>query len=103
MRILACLVLPSCVLGACAAPAIPVVPPAVGCPVPPTLAQACAAPRSLSGTLSFGDLLLEYRTDRASLESCAASQRDLVRLLANCQAILADYNERLGDRSRARP
>lgn len=103
MRILACLALPCCLLGACAAPAIPVVPPALGCPVPQALTQSCPGPRRLSGTLSFGDVLLEYRADRASLESCAANQRELVRLLASCQAILADYNERLGSRAQSRP
>lgn len=103
MRTFACLAAPCCLLVACAAPAIPVVPPALGCPVPPSLAQACSAPRTLAIGTSYAELLIDYRADRASLAACARSQRDLVRLLASCQADLADYNASLGDRAQTRP
>ncbi|WP_431257281.1 hypothetical protein ACQ86G_21870 [Roseateles chitinivorans] len=53
--------------------------------------------------LSYGDLLLGYRADRGSLQACAASQRDLIRLLADCESRLADYNASLGARGQPRP
>jgi hypothetical protein len=87
----------------CASPPIVVTPPALGCPVPAVLAQACADPRPLPAGVRYGDLLLDYRVDRGSLEACAASQRDLVRLLAECDARLADYNASLGARGQSRP
>jgi hypothetical protein len=103
MRIRSCLTLLPLAMIGCASPPIVVVPPAAGCPVPAALSQSCAEPRPLPSGTSYGGLLLDYRADRASLAACAATQRDLVRLLAECDARLADYNASLGARGTSRP
>jgi hypothetical protein len=91
----------SALLSACAATQVVVVPPAPACPVPAALSNPCAPPRTLSSRTTYGDLLLNYQADRASLELCAASFDELNRLLSACQSALTDYNASLASKTPA--
>ncbi|RQP21907.1 Rz1-like lysis system protein LysC [Piscinibacter terrae] len=92
----------SALLSGCATTQVTVVPPAPACPVPAALAKPCTPPRTLSAGTTYGDLLLSYQADRASLELCATSFDELNRLLAACRAALSEYNASL-DRKTTSP
>jgi hypothetical protein len=80
-----------------------VVPPAPGCSLPDVLVKPCLPPAEIPAGISYGDLLKSYQVERKNLALCSVLQRDLASRVAECDAELARYNQRIAaERAKAR-
>ncbi|RKH68286.1 Rz1-like lysis system protein LysC [Corallococcus llansteffanensis] len=71
----------------------PIVVQAPQC-APDMAMQPCASPVSIREGSTFSELLSQYLIDRQSLQSCALDQEYLRKVIAACNTVVKEHNQK---------
>jgi sulfur carrier protein ThiS len=55
---------------------------------------SCTSPVTIKEGSTYAELLADYQTDRQSLQACASQQDYLREVLATCNRLIAEHNQK---------
>jgi len=80
----------------CGCQTLPVVPHAISCNVnPELLAGKCAAPKPISDTTTYAELVDTLQADRHALQECGIAADTLRQAIKRCNQATEDYNKKI--------